>query len=160
MVGVLAVAGCTRPVVVSGLRQTQAPLRFSHWSGFVCWRADSLQPTLRWETFPRPLDLASGNANPVVEATNVTYELTVWEARRNEPVLVQTNLPEPAYTFRLPLRSHCEYRWTVRARFETRGQVRFTQWATWDTGTAADLRAAQSGAVRAPFGLYYWFRTP
>ena len=161
LVFVLGALGCGRDVVVSGLRQTTPPLHFDSWSGSSCWRTDSLQPTLRWEAFPRPLDLDPGNPNPLRDATNVTYELTIWEAGRlSEPVYAQTGLSEPCHTVGILLKPRQEYCWTVRARFETHGQVRFTQWATWDTVPSNDKRSGQLLDGRSPFVLRYCFRTP
>ena len=101
-----------RPVPVSpGLERIGA---------FESVRADSLTPTLRWPPVAPPPGLA-----------RVTYELRVWRVVHEYPrelVYVREGLPEPQHTLTEPLKPATEYAWTTRARLESDGRVRLSDW--------------------------------
>ncbi len=125
---------------------------------------DSLQPTLSWEVFPRPIDLTvekKGGFN------NVTYDLRIWRAEgsgRNrflehpaEIVYERRGLREPSHTIEQPLKPSSMYFWSIRARFDLNGQPRVTQWGLTKfqglIGVVSILRY-----VAHPF--YYRLKTP
>jgi hypothetical protein len=82
---------------------------------------DSLQPTLRWEPFPRKKDLEAGIGN----VSDVTYQLRIssdgWYYEKD-------NLIEPRHTVDAPLKPSTRYVWTVRACFTLDGEPRCTVW--------------------------------
>lgn len=100
--------------------------------------AESLQPTLRWETFPREIDLGEEEAG-ASRFSDVSYELAVFEATRkwfgSDPryvagrrVYARAGLAAPAHRIEEPLTPCGRYAWTVRARFELDGKPRVTEW--------------------------------
>lgn len=151
----LAVA-CTHPLPAAGLRPL--PLLMGGWTrGLVARQVDSLQPTLRWEAFPRPEDLTADTDGRLANARRVTYELRIWRAEGEAPgelVYVRADLTEPVHTLDTPLVPDTLYLWTVRARFDLDGQPRVTLWAV--------LMRTRSDARRTllPPSDYYQLRTP
>jgi hypothetical protein len=118
---------------------------------------DSLQPTFRWETFPRPEDLKVDKAGRLAVARNPTYELRIWRAEGLFPaelVYARNGLTEPVHTVETPFVPDTLYLWTIRARFELNGEPRVMEWGVL-TLTTADLETA----VIPPPG-YYMFKTP
>lgn len=96
---------------------------------------DSLQPTLRWEAFPRAADLAVPGS-PLARARNIRYELRIarvpqnfYETRVFEPVYSRDDLPLPQHTLEQPLWPGSRYSWSVRARFDLDGLTRITPWS-------------------------------
>lgn len=134
--------------------------------------ADSVQPRLAWEAFPRDFDgLAPGRV------TDVVYDVRVF---RSEPagtvfttgalVYERNGLAAPEHRVAEPLTACARYTWTVRARFRLDGQPRATEWAAaagaWPSGALEPwaLRRGANGVIRAQ-GLtmrdfYYPFRAP
>ncbi|WP_374090403.1 hypothetical protein [Methylomicrobium lacus] len=89
---------------------------------------DSLQPTLKWESFPREIDIKSFS-NPISE---VTYDLQIWSVITDSPgdlVYEKSKLSTPFHKLEQPLISSNRYFWTVRARFKLNGQQRITNWS-------------------------------
>lgn len=83
----------------------------------------SLDPVLRWETFP---------------GENVTYDLRIWRAANHysvlnisngEMVCNKENLIEPSYKVEPPLEASNTYVWSVRAHFDVDGIRRVSQWS-------------------------------
>lgn len=158
----LALSGCTTPVAVSGLRPESpaavtSPFPHRPRSDPMPWafvEVDSLQPTLRWEPFPRPADLAADPAGPLSRLGAVTYDLRIWRADGAYPadlVYARAGLPAPSHTLEAPLEPAARYFWTIRARFELHGETRVSEWGTYAPGRTRAL-------VPSPF--YYRFRTP
>lgn len=147
----LLVSGCTRPVPVSGLRPEYPEV---HWS-FV--EVDSLQPTLRWESFPRPQDREANREGLLSRIRNVTYDLKIWRVENDYPVeLIYTRqgLPEPSHRIEAPLAPCTKYFWTIRARFTLDGHTRVTEWGVMgDTDLTRRL-------PRVPNPFSYRFKTP
>jgi hypothetical protein len=83
--------------------------------GFV----NSLQPTLRWKSFP---------------GSNMTYDLRIWRSQDGwnptELIYSREKLVESYHTLETPLQPSTWYLWTVRARYEMAGKTRVTEWAT------------------------------
>lgn len=158
LVGLTWIAGCTTAAPVSGLRpeypearQNVIPLCCPELS-FV--KLDSLQPTLRWEVFPRPQDLQAAKDGLPSRIRHVTYDLKIWRVDDHssieypgELVYARQGLPQPSHKIEEPLDPSTEYSWTIRARFELDGHLRATKWGV-------------SGTWSVPSSSYYRFETP
>lgn len=119
---------------------------------------DSLQPTLRWEAFPRGADLES-SGNHLARARNIRYELRIARTADEaagiaafNTVYQRDNLPEPQHTLEQPLEPGREYFWSVRARFELDGSTRLTPWSRRYPRTESN--------VLVPSRASHVFRTP
>lgn len=148
LVVLLLLAGCALPIPVSGLRPEYPEVR----AGFV--EVDSLQPTLRWESFPRSQDHAEDKEGLLSRIRNVSYDLRIWRAENDYPVeliYARQALPEPVHKVEAPLEPSTNYFWTIRARFELDGHTRVTQWGVVATGRRLPL-------IPNPF--YYRLKTP
>jgi hypothetical protein len=89
---------------------------------------DSHQPTFKWESFPREIDIVGGSNR----ISNVAYDLKVWKVEDDFPVdLVyrRQGLSDSSHKIEEPLMRSSKYFWTVRARFELDNQPRVTKWA-------------------------------
>lgn len=123
-------------------------LDIQHWT-----TVGSLQPTLRWETFPRDVDLKV-SPEAMGRVRNVTYDLVIAEEKESAAgaiVYVGTALPTNNHALEEPLKPKTKYYWTVRARFDLDGRQHVTEWATtawWTNSTLA-----------APSWASYRFRT-
>jgi len=162
----LASAGC---YTVSGLKAIYPEVVKSH-SGGAFFEVDSLQPTFRWESFPRAQDLRKDQNGLVGRIRNVTYELRIWQAQAGKPakpmyyhhrfpeplpIYSRQRIPEPLHKIEEPLEPSTNYIWSVRARFEVDGGTRVTEWA----GIWLDQAARRSSVVPS-HPLYYRFKTP
>lgn len=97
---------------------------------------DSLQPTLRWEGFPRDLDRQKLDPDVLVKISDVTYDLNVWEAERCERgrlVYARSGLAAPEHRLEEPLAAGQRYFWSFRARFVIDGQPMATRWGVFNT---------------------------
>jgi len=103
---------------------------------------DSLQPTLQWESFPRPQDLIEEKEGRLYLIRNVTYDLKIWSAEGdylNAIIYSKKGLSEPYYKLEEPLEPCSNYFWTVRARFEIDGKLRITEWGISQRGGAHQI---------------------
>jgi len=148
-------SGCKDPPFTDGLR----PLPLLTSFDAIPREVDSLQPTFRWEAFPRTEDLKVDKAGRLAAARNTTYELRIWREEEDTPffpaelVYARSGLTEPVHTVETPFASDTRYLWTIRARFELNGEPRVTDWGGmfWPGfGRRAEI---------PPRG-YYLFRTP
>lgn len=117
---------------------------------------DSLQPTLRWEAFPRPEDLEADKAGRLATVRNPTYELRIWQVKDGRPpelVYARSGLPEPVHTVETVLTPDTDYLWTIRARFQINGEPRVTEWGGWK-----GLREREAEIHYPP--RFYRFTTP
>ena len=103
----------------------------------------SLTPTLRWERFPRPVDVTKIAQGQPQRISDVRYDLLIWERRArtvqeyralSDPGWVQadpviTGLRVTQYTVPTPLKPHTEYLWTVRVWYRLDGRLRLSQWS-------------------------------
>lgn len=142
--------GRAKPLPAEGLRPLPLlldtdPRPYPPQRGWEAFRwADSLQPRLQWEAFPRPEDLEADTRVSLGSARSVTYELRIWQAAGEyargrsykDPCVFPTalvyarrGLAEPVHTVEAPLVPNALYLWTVRARFDLNGRPRVTQWA-------------------------------
>ena len=140
----LLLSACT-PRYVSGLRPIEPDPHST--------RVDSLQPTLRWETFP-PSDLQ----DPRLElARDITYEIRVYhhsDDLARTPVYSRSGILKPEHRLQEPLRPASEYLWTVRASFRLHGELRRTQWSGFS------LKPERLAVIPRPAKSFYRLRTP
>jgi len=152
----LALAGCGQPVVNPGLRALYPQQRMILFidpppGAFV--PVDSLQPTLKWESFPRSRDLASSMADLYRRIEDVRYELALAEAASLDRVYRRDGLKEASHKVEAPLKSRTKYLWTVRACFRIGEEPRCTEW-----GAISDWE--QSSVWHPNFSASYRFETP
>lgn len=154
--GLALVGGCS--VAVSGLRPEYPVVR--NIIAFV--EVDSLQPTLRWEAYPRPRDRGQDKEGVLARIRNVTYDVKIWRAENATPgevVYTRQALPEPWHRLERPLEPSTKYFWTVRARFELDGDPRVIEW-----GAIGDPTAPAASPLRrsplVPNPAHYRFKTP
>ena len=105
-------------------------------------KVDSLQPTLRWESFPRPQDSIENKEEMIYLMRNVTYDLKIWSAEGDCPYAIiysKQGLREPYYKLEEPLEPCSKYLWTIRARFEIDGKVRVTEWGISQRGVSHQI---------------------
>lgn len=91
----------------------------------------SLTPTLRWESFPRIMDVQADKEGIMGRIKDVAYDLKIWRSEDDFPVFLiysGEGLPDPFYKVENLLEPCTKYLWTVRARFELDGQTRVTEW--------------------------------
>lgn len=131
-------------------------------------KVDSVLPTLRWEPFPRPLDLDGHTEGWLARIRSVTYDLRIWRTiqvpgARNEGfaypgdlVYSRDGVREPIHTVETPLAPDTSYVWSIRARYELDGEVRVTEWSMLMSPN--DPFAPRASSV--PPRSYYRFRTP
>jgi hypothetical protein len=115
---------------------------------------DTLQPTLRWEAFPRDAERTAAPAD-MARVENVTYDLVLARETNLAPtgeVYRRQGLPRPEHRLEVALQPGARYFWTVRARFTLDGATRVIGW-----GTTHHI-ARESMTV--PSRYSYRFRTP
>jgi hypothetical protein len=113
-----------------------------------------LQPTLRWQRFPRESDLQAAPAE-MARVKNVSYDLVIAREHELAPAEIvyrRNGLSTPAHHLETPLAPHTGYFWTVRARFELDGRERVTEWGTTHY-LARDW-------LTSPSRFSYCFKTP
>lgn len=132
-----------------GLAPVSPPWR--RWS-----KVDSLEPTLRWQAFPRQEDLLYGAQQEMDHIRHVRYDLIVARAEDGLPagvVYSRTGLTTTEHTLETPLAPHAQYLWTVRARFMLDGRERVTEWGS-------QRLPFKEMHPCAPSAFSYRFRTP
>ncbi len=65
--------------------EPQTPGRHYTWDYTSTIFVDSLQPTLRWEAFPRPEDREADREGLLSRISDVTYDLKIWKAPAGDP---------------------------------------------------------------------------
>ncbi len=158
----LPLAACAAPLDVVGLRPL-APEPYGN-----APKLDSLQPELRWESFPRPADREADRGGWVNRVRRVTYDLRIWRGSRDpygyqeiypaELVYSRTALATPGHLVEMPLAPDTQYVWSVRARFELDGQTRVTPWGVLLVPGQSVVDDPRS--VSVPPRGYYRFVTP
>ena len=143
-------------------------------SGDDIFEMDSLRPTFRWESFPRPQDLRNGEDGLLGRIHNVTYDLKIWRVQDGYPPKVSLNrqtfpeplhppvyyrqgLLKPLHRIEEPLEPSTKYIWSVRARFEVDGGTRVIPWAGF---WPIRRRYYQRAAFVPNNPIYYGFKTP
>lgn len=92
---------------------------------------DSLQPTLRWESFPRPFDIKVATKD-MARVKDVRYDLSVARNLAPEPneiVYRRNGLKRNEHKVEVALDPATHYTWSVRAHFELDGRERVTEWS-------------------------------
>ncbi len=158
----LSLAACVTPLDVAGLRPL-APEPYN-----TAPILDSLRPTLRWESFPRPADLQADRDGWVSRVHRVTYDLRIWRGMHDqygyqeiypaELVYSRTALALPEHLVETPLVGDTQYVWSVRARFELDGQPRVTPWGV--LLVPGQSPGDDPRSVTVPPRGYYRFATP
>lgn len=151
----LVMGGCTAPAEITGLRPLY-PEASMGWAKVV-----SLQPTLRWEAYPRPADSKTGGDALRKRLRNVTYDLKIWRGDSLRPldlVYERTGLAVPEHKLPMPLAAASKYFWTIRARFEIDGNPRVLEWGARRRAFGVVGEGWRSPVVPSPF--FYSFKTP
>ncbi|MGE5789367.1 MAG: hypothetical protein ACM33C_00705 [Syntrophaceae bacterium] len=152
----LALAGCGQPLFNPGLRAVYPQQRMILFvdpppGAFV--PVDSLQPTLKWESFPRSRDLAGSMAHVYRRIGDVRYELVLAEVGSPDRIYRPDGLKEASHKVETQLKSRTKYLWTVRACFRIGEEPRCTEW-----GAISDWE--QSAVWHPNFSASYRFETP
>ena len=161
--GLVLLLGACAPGAVIGLRPEYPPTgQLFRDAGYDFVEVDSLQPTFRWEAFPRKQDLAADKEGILGGLTAVTYDLQIWRAGRTfqyaaERVYAKRELTETSHRIEQPLAPATRYSWTVRARFLVNGEPRVTEWAIYEW---EDARLRGSFDELFPSPRYFRFVTP
>jgi hypothetical protein len=162
-VGVLLlVEACTAPGAVVGLRPEYPPIGQLWGYGYEFVQLDSLQPTLRWEAFPRERDREE-NKEILGHLTTVTYDLQIWLAGDIFPaerIYAKRGLPEASHRIEQPLTPATMYYWTVRARFQINAEPRVTEWGMYEKMLPWQEALRQQFGDMLPNPLYFRFKTP
>ena len=117
---------------------------------------DSLQPTFRWESFPRPQDLIEDKEGMLNLMRNVTYDLKIWSAEDDDPYAIiysKQGLREPYYKLDEPLEPCSKYFWTIRARFEIDSKVRVTEWGISKREGSHQIYNLMDIGIKSPLAL-------
>ena len=154
---VVALSGCALPAPVYGLRP-EYPTAMLDNSGtpkaaFV--KVDTLQPTLRWESFPDADARKNDRDGRLNWIHDVRYDLRILGAENDHPtevIYARSELPEPSHKVETPLLPAAKYFWTVRARFTLDGVTRVTPWAR--------IHGSGSSDVVVPSRYYFGLKTP
>lgn len=128
---------------------------------------ESLYPELKWESFPRPIDISADNDAELSRIGQVSYDLKIWEWNGKEKgalVYDRIQLPEPQHRVEIPLRPYTKYLWSFRARYEYSGQLLVTGWSFSYLPRSARLSDrmvyVDCSMETIPASNYYRFRTP
>lgn len=143
---------------------------------------DSLQPTFRWQAFPRPADIKGTHSNPD-EFSDVSYDIAIFrDIRRYTPgafwdsyyyaagplIFARSGLKDPQFHLETPLEPCGRYAWSVRAHFLLDGRPRVTEWTgIYDGGLpwlyrryGETLTSTSYIPIEHPKDYYPLFRTP
>lgn len=124
------ITGCGTPMV--GLQPEYPPFKkgmFALWGKFV--EVDSLQPTLRWQPFPRQEDSDADKEGTLNRIEDLTYEVRLWKTMTSssgELVYARDGLKLPYHRLEEPLEPSTKYLWSARALFILDGHPRTIEW--------------------------------
>lgn len=161
--GLVLLLGACAPGAVIGLRPEYPPTgQLFRDAGYDFVEVDSLQPTFRWEAFPRKQDLAADKEGVLGGLTTVSYDLQIWRAGYSfqypaERVYAKQGLAKTSHRIEAPLAPATRYSWTVRARFLENGEPRVTEWAMYEW---EDTRLRGPFDELFPSPRYFRFVTP
>jgi len=165
-------SGCAHEAAVVGLRP-EYPKNLVSFSEIKFVRVDSLQPTLRWEAFPRRQDRETDSEGLLSKIGTVTYELKIWRSSDDyiplylpfDLVYSRQGLVQPSHRIEQPLQPKTKYAWSVRACFELDGQPRVTEWGLsrkpplFPVGFARSNPLSPRRSPSIPNPNYYRFKT-
>lgn len=141
------------PLVSGGSFAADDPWFFpSNWT-----TVDKLQPTLRWQGFPRATDITTA-PDEMGRVKNVRYDLVISREHNLAPAEVvyrREGLSDTVHTVETSLFASTRYFWTVRARFELDGRERVTEW-----GSMAYFSNNLMNLTNPPSSWSYRFKTP
>jgi hypothetical protein len=127
----------------------------SSFGAYSAWTTvDSLQPTLRWQAFPRDIDVALA-PQEMGRVKNVHYDLLIAREENLGPAEIvyrREGLADSVHQTDTPLSPDTRYFWTVRAAFELDGRQRVTGWSS--------TVCCPGSGLTAPSRYSYRFRTP
>ena len=161
---VLHVAGCSYHPAVCGLRPLSPDLTAGAVSdSLIFTEIDSLQPTLRWESFPRHSDLHADRQGVLIKAAqDVSYELRIWRVEDNSAirrVYERRELTTPKHRVDVRLDPNARYFWSVRAKFRAGEETRVIPWGFSKVPSVPGLVfCVTPGDI--PHANYYRFQTP
>jgi hypothetical protein len=173
-------SACAKAHPAEGLR----PLPLLMFGEAPTRQAESLQPLLQWESFPRRVDLSAARNGSLGHVQNVTYEVRIWRAESpiagpcapfpsfapdafgkgpcvfpGDVAYARAGLVTPIHTVDSPLAPDTVYLWSVRAHFVLDGEPRVTQWSVLNaTSVNRQLPEPRDGTL--PSLGYYPYRTP
>lgn len=129
------------------------------WLSYV--DVDTLQPTLKWEQFPREYDRidADGKSHDI---THISYELRIITPGGSDPAYFVSDIHEPFYKIENELKPCSHYLWSVRARFKRDGRTRITEWAAAYNAPGFNSKPwnLRRGKGYPSGSIYYRFKTP
>jgi len=135
---------------------------------------DSLQPTMRWESFQDFVARELNDSEFLHRISHVTYDLRIWHAGMSRSFMViypdelvysRQGIAVPFHHVEQPLKPSTNYFWSIRARFDLDGHPRVMQWGTvYSTNpyklTEIDWSQSASRIPDVPNPYYYRFCTP
>jgi len=166
-------SGCAHEAAVVGLRP-EYPKNLVSASEIKFVRVESLQPTVRWEAFPRQQDREADTEGLLSRIGTVTYELKIWRSSDDyipmylpsHLIYSRQGLAQPSHRIEQPLQPNTKYLWSVRACFELDGQPRVTEWGLSrepplvPVGSAKTNPPSPRRSPSIPNPNYYRFKTP
>ncbi len=160
---ILASEGCSYHPGVCGLRPHYPDVTAETvGDALVFPETDSLRPTLRWETFPRPSDLRADRTGLLARARDVTYEIRIRRADDNvsiRPVYIRKGIPAAHHRVEIRLEPDSRYYWSVRAAFRVGEETRVIPWGFSKVPPVPGLESCiLPGNI--PEANLYRFRTP
>lgn len=168
----LMTGACTMKAPVFGLQPEYPENRIggpyrSDANEIVFIEVASLQPTFRWESFPRSHDLKEDKEGFLSQMKEVSYDLMIWNSENDSPgpiIYARQGLKEPFHRTENPLEWCAKYFWTVRARFISNGKVRVTEWGVSQRGDFEKIpepyRVLPRRLPIIPNPFLYRFKTP
>jgi hypothetical protein len=124
-------------------------------------RVDTLQPTFKWESFPREKDGKADQVDILNRIRDITYEFRLWRGKNGAPderIYTRQGIPASEHTVEIVLEPSTEYFWTVRAEFNLGGQRRVTKWSYSRLPWPPGLDPCLDNSI--PLYHYYRFLTP
>jgi len=128
----LLLAACANNAAVYGLRPISPPQRINTMlsdrdSPSTYPVVASTQPVLEWAPYVPPPS-SSSTAAP----SRISYDLWIWDNHFCHPgrlLYERKALPVPRHQVERPLKPGSIYCWSVRARIETNGETRLSDWS-------------------------------
>lgn len=163
----IALSGCATQATTVGLKPIYPEtVKRKDWldpsrEERVFMKIDTLEPTFRWEPFPRKKD--SESKDPEVQKAlrrikDITYDLEIFRAENGYPaklIYSKEGITGSFHKIETPLEPCTKYYWSVRARFNLDGRTRVTGWSVGLLGIALSWFSPY-----APNPYFYWFQTP
>lgn len=169
----LSLAGCAARTVTVGLRPEYPKSYKRVWPGWpvaiteiIFTKIDTIEPTFRWDSFPRKKDLESEKPelhDELGRITDVTYDLKIFRAENDYPaelIYSKQGLTEPFHRIEKPLESCTKYFWSVRARFKLDSKTRVTGWSVWVLFDQSVPPEDPWYSSYVPDPYFYTFQTP